>query len=78
MNRNRINAPRPTAASIGRMVEDNLTNFIYAAMREIRRPENSDQQSELLEVGLAAIHARMKIRDGIKAAELQRLAARTP
>jgi hypothetical protein len=44
-------------------------------MGELARPENSDQSGELLDIGMAAIHARLKIRDGIRSVELQRLGA---
>jgi hypothetical protein len=74
---NRITQQPPaTAVRIGRLVENNLTNWTIATMSELAHADRAgDDTAPLLAIGLAVLRARQSVRAGIRAVELQSLGA---
>jgi hypothetical protein len=66
MNRTTLPPAVPIAVQLGRWVENNLTAFATQAMREISRPENADQQGEILTAGISILKARQDVRAGLR------------
>jgi hypothetical protein len=66
-----------TAVRIGRLVENNLTNWATGTMAELVRADQcGDDTGPLLSIGLAVLRARQSVRAGIHDVELQRWGAR--
>ena len=73
MNRITFSPAPATAVRIGRLVDNNLTNWCKGTMNELARADRAgDDTSSLLTVGLAILRARHAVRAGIRDAELQR------
>jgi hypothetical protein len=64
MNRTTLPPAVPIAVQLGRWVENNLTAFATQAM--ISRPENADQQGEILTAGISILKARQDVRAGLR------------
>jgi hypothetical protein len=78
MDCTRPRVAQATAVRIGRLVENNLTNWATAAMRELALADHAgDDTAPLLTMGLAVLRARQDVRDGIRDVERQRWEART-